>query len=50
MLREIAVKTFSKQALRNFVHDFNDLIDNHSGVGRQIRVADRIRWAYAQWL
>ena len=50
VLRDIAVKTFSKQALRNFIHDFNDLIDNASGVGRQIRVSDRIRWAYARWL
>lgn len=50
VLRDIAVNTFSRQALRNFILDFNDLIDNSSGVGRQIRVTDRIRWAYSKWL
>lgn len=50
VLRDIAARTFSKQALRNFTQDFDDLIDNTSDVGRQIRVADRIRWAYARWL
>lgn len=50
VLRDIASKTFAKQAFQEFLQDFNDLIDNNSGVGRQIRVADRIRWAYARWL
>ncbi|KAB8338920.1 hypothetical protein FH972_021860 [Carpinus fangiana] len=50
VLRGIASKTFPKQTFRGFLQDFTDLIDNSSGVGRQIRVADRIRWAYARWL
>lgn len=50
VLRDLAIKTFPKDTFREFSQDFNDLIDNNSGVGRQIRVADRIRWAYAKWL
>ncbi len=50
VLREIASKTFPKQSFREFLQDFNDLLDNSSGVIRQIKVADRIRWAYSKWL
>jgi len=49
-LRERASKTFPGQAFQDFLQDFEDLIDNHSGVKRQIRVADRIRWAYSKWM
>jgi len=50
VLREIASKTFPKQSFREFLQDFNDLLDNSSGIIRQVKVADRIRWAYSKWL
>ena len=50
VLRGIADRTFPRQVFRAFLDDFQDLIDNESGVGRQVRVADRMRWAYARWL
>lgn len=49
-LRDIAARTFPRQVFTEFKEDFADLLDRMSGVGRQIRVADRMRWAYAKWL
>lgn len=32
-----------------FLEDLNDLMDLRTGVERQMRVVDRIRWAYSKW-
>lgn len=33
-----------------FLEELNDLMDLRTGVERQMRVVDRIRWAYSKWL
>lgn len=33
-----------------FLEDIKDLVDLRTGVERQVRVVDRIRWAYTKWL
>ena len=33
-----------------FLEEINDLIDIRTGVDRQLRVVDRIRWAYGKWM
>lgn len=50
VLRDEADQVMDKGTYREFLRDFDDLIDRESGVGRQIRVAERIRWAYGRWL
>ncbi|RMZ78897.1 hypothetical protein DV738_g3583, partial [Chaetothyriales sp. CBS 135597] len=34
---------------REFLEDLNDLMDIRIGVARQIKVLERIRWAYSKW-
>lgn len=48
VLRELASRTFPKETFKEFVRDFDALIDVHGGVDVQMRVLDRIRWAYTQ--
>lgn len=50
VLRELASRAFPKETFREFVRDFEALIDVGSGVEAQMRVLDRIRWAYGEWL
>lgn len=33
-----------------FQEDVNDLMDIRTGVEKQLRVVERIRWAYGKWL
>ncbi len=32
------------------LEELDDLVDLRTGIERQLRVVDRIRWAYATWL
>ena len=50
VLRDLAQKVLPKQTFEEFNEDFDSLIDLKSGVGRQLRVIDRMRWSYAKWL
>ena len=35
---------------REFLEDVKDLIDIRAGIQRQMKVVERITWAYAKWL
>ena len=50
VLRDLAAKVLPKQIFDDFNEDFDSLIDLQSGVKRQLRVVDRIRWTYSRWL
>ena len=50
VLRQRAAKVLPGSVQREFLEDFNDLMDSRNGVARQIKVLDRIQWAYSQWL
>ncbi|KAF1987212.1 NCA2-domain-containing protein [Aulographum hederae CBS 113979] len=50
VLRQSASRLFPRQVFRDFLEDIDDLVDIRTGVQRQMKVVDRIRWAYAKWL
>lgn len=50
LLRERATAVLPGNVLREFVEDVNDLIDIRHGVKKQIKVVERIQWAYSKWL
>lgn len=50
LLRQDAEKVMPKQVYRDFVEDIDDLTDVRTGVVRQQKVVERIRWAYGRWL
>jgi nuclear-control-of-ATPase protein 2 len=50
LLRERATAVLPGNVLREFVEDVNDLIDIRNGVKKQVRVVERIQWAYSKWL
>ncbi|KAH8601655.1 ATP synthase regulation protein NCA2-domain-containing protein [Bisporella sp. PMI_857] len=50
VLRSRARNLFPGEIEREFLEDVNDLCDHHSGLVTQLKVLDRIRWAYAKWL
>ncbi|KAI9782604.1 MAG: Nuclear control of ATPase protein 2 [Geoglossum umbratile] len=49
-LRKLAKRIMPSDINREFVEDVDDLIDIRIGVGRQLRVVERIRWGFAKWL
>lgn len=50
VLRQKAVEVIPSTLRNEFLEDINDLADIRTGVERQARVVERIRWAYAKWL
>lgn len=48
-LRDLANKTLPKAIFEEFLVEFEDLIDHESGIMRQQRVVDRLRWTYWRW-
>jgi nuclear-control-of-ATPase protein 2 len=50
VLRERARRILPGEIFNEFLEEVNDLVDLRTGVERQIRVAERIRWAYSKWL
>lgn len=50
ILRHAAQKILPSEINAEFLEDLDDLVDLRTGVERQLRVVDRIRWAYAHWL
>ena len=50
ILRQRAQKALPGEIYNEFLEEINDLVDLRTGVDRQIRVVERIRWAYAKWL
>lgn len=50
ILRQWAKAVLPGQVYREFLEDVDELIDVRTGVQRQMRVIERIRWAYSKWL
>ena len=50
ILRQRARKVLPGEIYNEFLEEINDLVDLRTGVDRQVRVVERIRWAYAKWL
>ncbi|KAL8671784.1 MAG: hypothetical protein Q9168_003731 [Polycauliona sp. 1 TL-2023] len=50
VLRQSAGRVMPREIYAEFLEEINDLVDLRTGVERQIRVVDRIRWAYAKWI
>lgn len=50
ILRQRAQHVLPGVIYAEFLEEVNDLVDIRTGVERQIRVVDRIRWAYSKWL
>lgn len=50
VLRQEVKRILPKTPHRDFLEDVEDLIDIRTGIQKQLKVVDRIRWAYAKWL
>ncbi|KAL8735718.1 MAG: hypothetical protein Q9181_002721 [Wetmoreana brouardii] len=50
VLRQSVRRTMSGEIYTEFLEEINELVDLRTGVERQIRVVDRMRWAYSQWM
>ena len=50
VLRQRAASVVSGEIYREFLEDVNELVDIRTGIARQLKVVERIRWAYAKWL
>lgn len=50
VLRQAAQEVLPGQINAEFLEELNDLMNLRTGVERQMRVVDRIRWAYSKWL
>jgi len=49
VLRQEAKRTMPELVHREFVEDLEELVDVRTGVKRQLRVVERIRWSYLKW-
>ncbi|KAI4102463.1 MAG: hypothetical protein LQ339_004617 [Xanthoria mediterranea] len=49
VLRQSAGSVMPREIFAEFQEEIHDLVDLRTGVERQIRVVDRIRWAYSKW-
>jgi nuclear-control-of-ATPase protein 2 len=50
VLRQKAAAVLPGNIHREFLEDIKDLIDIRAGIQRQMKVVERIIWAYAKWL
>ena len=49
VLRQAAGKVMPAQIFRDFVEDVEELVDVRTGVKKQRKVVNRIRWAYKRY-
>ena len=49
ILRQAGVRVLPGEIYREFLEDINDLVDLRIGLGKQLKVVKRIRWAYSRW-
>ncbi|KAI9788001.1 MAG: Nuclear control of ATPase protein 2 [Peltula sp. TS41687] len=49
-LRQHAKRILPGEIYREFLEDIHELEDIRIGVDKQLRVVERIRWAYARWI
>jgi nuclear-control-of-ATPase protein 2 len=50
VLRQRAIQILPATIYQEFLEDMNDLLDTRTGVATQLKVLERISWAYAKWL
>ena len=49
-LRRRAYEVLPGVIYHEFHEDLNDLLNVRTGVGRQLKVVEEIRWTYAKWI
>ena len=50
LLRQSASKILPRRIFHDFLVEIDELVDVRSGLERQRKVVERIRWAYSKWL
>jgi nuclear-control-of-ATPase protein 2 len=50
LLRQAASSILPRRIFHDFLVEVDELVDVRSGLERQQKVVDRIRWAYSKWL
>jgi nuclear-control-of-ATPase protein 2 len=50
LLRQAASSILPRRIFHDFLVEIDELVDVRSGLERQQKVVDRIRWAYSKWL
>ncbi len=50
ILRQCALQILPNQINREFLEDVDELVDMRTGIQRQSKVVERIRWTYERWL
>jgi nuclear-control-of-ATPase protein 2 len=50
LLRQAAQGIFPRRIFHDFLVEIDELVDVRSGLDRQQKVVERIRWAYSKWL
>lgn len=50
VLRQKAARILPRSAYNDFLEEIHELIELRTGVDRQLRIVERIRWAYAKYL
>lgn len=49
IFRQKAQRILPSEIYNELLEEVNDLVDLRTGVERQTRVVERIRWAYSKW-
>ena len=50
ILRQRAARSLPRDVYHEFLEEIHELVDLRTGVERQLRVVERIRWAYSRYL
>ena len=50
ILRQIGQAALPAGVRRDFLEDINDLVESRAGNSRQLKIVDRIRWAYGKYM
>ena len=48
-LRQAASGVLPRRIFHDFLEELNELAENRNGLERQMKVVERIRWAYKKW-
>ena len=49
LLHQTASGMLPKRIFRDFLEEIDDLVDIRAGLTRQLKVVERMRWAYSKW-
>ena len=49
LLRQTASGMLPKRIFHDFLEEIDDLVDIRAGLTRQLKVVERMRWAYSKW-